>query len=69
MCGKTLKDEVRSKYIQEITGVENITEVTGSQRLRWYRHVERLSKDEAFIMARNILICGKDVGRLKKRLK
>ena len=52
ICGKTLKDKIRNECIREITGVESTTEVMKSQRLRWYRHVERMTEEKALIMAR-----------------
>ena len=66
ICGKTLKDKIRNECIREITGVESTTEVMKSQRLRRYRHVERMTEEKALIMARKILVYGKKIGRSKK---
>jgi hypothetical protein len=67
MCGKTLRDRVRSEGIREMTGVEKIEEFLRSQRLRWFGHVERMSEERAPVMARSVTVDGRKKGRPKKR--
>ena len=67
MCGKTLKDRVRSERIREMTGVEKIEEYLRSQRLRWFGHVERMSEQRAPVKAMKVIVDGTKKGRPKKR--
>jgi len=67
MCGKTLKDRVRSEKIREMTGVEKIEEFLRDQRLRWFGHVERMSEERAPVKAMRVAVDGKKRGRPKMR--
>ena len=67
MCGKTLKDRVRSERIREMTGVETIREFLRSQRLRWFGHVERMCEERAPVIAMKVTVNGRKRGRPKKR--
>ena len=66
MCGKTLKDRVRSVNIRAMTGVEKIEEFLRSQRLRWLGHVERMSDEKAPVKAMKMTVDGVKRGRPKK---
>ena len=44
VCGKILKDKVKSKLIPKMTGIKPIKEFLGSQRLRWFGDIEGMSK-------------------------
>ena len=67
MCGKTLRDRVRSERIREMTGVEKIEEFLRSQRLRWFGHLERMSEERAPVKAMKFTVDGRKKGRPKKR--
>ena len=67
ICGKILKDKMRSECIRGISRVESIMKVMESQRPRWYGHVERMTEGKAPIIARKILVHEKKIGRPKKR--
>ena len=41
MCGVSMKDRKTSEELRELVGVEPITTVIRSGRLRWYGHVMR----------------------------
>ena len=43
MCGVSMKDRRTSEELRELVGVEPITTVIKSGRLRWYEHVKRKS--------------------------
>ena len=41
LCGVSMKDRKTSEELRELVGVEPITTVIKSGRLRWYEHVMR----------------------------
>ena len=43
MCGVSLKDRRTSEEFRKLVGVQPITTVIGSGRLRWYGHVVKKS--------------------------
>ena len=45
MCGISMKDRRTSEELRGLVGVETITTVNRSGRLRWYGHVMRKSDD------------------------
>ena len=46
MCGVSIKDRKTSEELRKLVGVEPITTVIRSGRLRWYRHVMRKSDED-----------------------
>ena len=46
MCGVSMKDRRTSKELRELVGVEHITTVIKSGRLRCYEHVIRKSDED-----------------------
>ena len=46
MCGVSMKDIRTSEEMRELVGVEPITTVIKSGRLRWYGHVMRKSDED-----------------------
>ena len=46
MCGVSMKDRKTSEELRELVGVEPITTVIKSGRLRWYEHVMRKSDED-----------------------
>ena len=46
MCGVSLKDRTISKELRKLVGVQHITTVIRSGRLRWYGHVMRKSEED-----------------------
>ena len=46
MCGVSMKDRRTSEELRELVGVEPITTVFKSGRLRWYEHVMRKSDED-----------------------
>ena len=46
MCGVSMKDRKTSEELRELVGVEPITTVIKSRRLRWYEHVMRKSDED-----------------------
>ena len=46
MCGVSMKYRKTSEELRRMVGVEPITTVISSGRLRWYRHVMRKSDDD-----------------------
>ena len=46
MCGLSMKDRKTSEELRELVGVEPITTVIKSGRLRWYEHVMRKSDED-----------------------
>ena len=46
MCGVSMKDRRTSEELRELVGVEPITIVIKSGRLRWYGHVMRKSDED-----------------------
>ena len=48
MCGISMKDKRTNKELRRLVGVEPITTVIRSGRLRWYGHVMR-KRDEDWV--------------------
>ena len=46
MCGVSLKDKRTSEELRRLGGVQHITTVIRSGRLRWYGHVMRKSDED-----------------------
>ena len=46
ICGVSMKDKRISEELRELVGVEPITNVIKSGRLRWYEHVIRISDED-----------------------
>ena len=46
MCGFSMKDRRTSEELRELVGVEPITTVIKSGRLRWYEHVMKKSDED-----------------------
>ena len=46
LCGVSMKDRKTSEELRELAGVEPITTVIKSGRLRWYEHVIRKSDED-----------------------
>ena len=46
MCDVSIKDRRTSEELRELVGVEHITTVIKSGRLRWYKHVMRKSDED-----------------------
>ena len=46
MCGVSMKDRKTSEELRELVGIEPITTVIKSGRLRWYEHVMRKSDED-----------------------
>ena len=46
MCGVSMKDRRTSEVLRKLVGVEHITTVIKSGRLRWYGHVMRKSGED-----------------------
>ena len=46
MCGVSMKERRTSEELRELVGVEPITTVIKSGRLRWYDHVMRKSHED-----------------------
>ena len=46
MCGFFLKDRRTSEELRKLVGVQPITTVIRSGRLRWYGHVIRKSEED-----------------------
>ena len=46
MCGVSMKDRRTSQELRKLIGVEPITTVIRSGRLRWYGHVLRKNDEE-----------------------
>ena len=46
MCGVSMKDRRTCEELRELVGVEPMTTVIKSGRLRWYVHVMRKSDDD-----------------------
>ena len=46
MCGVSLKDRRTSEELRKLVGVQPITTVIRSGRLRWYGHVMRKSDED-----------------------
>ena len=46
VCGVSMKDRRRSEELGKLVGVEPITTVIRSGRLRWYKHVMRKSNED-----------------------
>ena len=46
MCGATMKDRRTGEELRELVGVEPMTTVIKSGRLRWYKHMMRKSDDD-----------------------
>ena len=55
ICGKTVKDKVRSKLILNMTGIEPLKKFLRSQKLRWLGHIERMRKKSP-VMAMKIIM-------------
>ena len=53
MCGVTLKDRKRSEDLLEQLGIKSVAEVVRRNRLRWFRHVERIRADNWMSQCRN----------------
>ena len=64
---KTLKNKTRSECIRETTEVGSITKVMRSQRLRWYRLVERMTEGAAPIVTRKTFANREKISRPKKQ--
>ena len=66
MSGKTLKDRIKNEKIRVMIGMEiTIGEFLRNQRLRWFGHVERMSREKAPAMALDMKVNGKKIGRPK----
>ena len=46
MCGISMKDRKTSEAVRKLIGVEPITNVNRSGRLRWYGHVIRKNDED-----------------------
>ena len=46
MCGVSMKDRRTNEELRELAGVEPITTVIKSGRLRWYEHVMRKNDED-----------------------
>ena len=46
MCGVSMKDRGTSEELRKLVGVEPITTVIRSGRLKWYGHVMRKSDED-----------------------
>ena len=67
ICGKTLKDKMKSKLILKMSGVETLKEILRSLRLRWFGHITRMSKEKGKVLAVTITMKSNKNGRPKKR--
>ena len=56
ICGKTLKDRIKSGLILKMTVVETLKEFLRSQRLRWFVHIKNMSKEKAPAMAMKLTV-------------
>ena len=65
-CGKTLKDWLKSDVILKMIDVEQLKEFLRSLKLKWFEHVERMSKEKAPAMAMKLMLKDKKRGRSKK---
>jgi hypothetical protein len=67
ICGKTLKDRLRSQVLREMVNVEDVEEFMRGHRLRWFGHVERMEQSKLTRRVRDTVIEGdKKRGRPKK---
>ena len=57
--GKTLKGKIKSEIELKVTGVQPLKEFLRSQKLRWFGHVEWMSKEKAAVLAMTITLKGK----------
>ena len=51
MCGISMKDRRISEELRKLVGVEPITTVITSGRLRWYGHVMRKSDEDWVLLS------------------
>ena len=65
ICGKTLKNRVKSKLIK-MTGLEPFKEFLRSQRLRWFGHNKKMRNEKASAMTVKIMVKCKKKQRPKK---
>ena len=67
MCGKTRKNKVRNKDIHHQVGIAPIEDKLKGNRLRWFGHIGRRSRNTPIRMMKKINIAhGKKLrGRLK----
>ena len=56
ICVKTERYGLRNKTIRNMTGLEKIEEFLREQRLRWFRHVERIDNERATVKAKRFVV-------------
>ena len=56
ICGKRLKDEAKSELILKMTDVEPFKKFSRNQRLRWFKHIKRISKEKTPAMSMKIMV-------------
>ena len=67
MCGVSLKDRKRSEVLYSLLGIQSVAEVVRQGRLRWFRHLERKSREDWVSACRNVEVVGeKHRGRGRK---
>ena len=67
MCGKTRKDKVRDEDIHRQIGIAPIEDKLRENRLRWFGHIKRKSRDALVTRMKKIDIAqGKKLRRDKK---
>ena len=65
--GKTLRDGIDNETVREMTGVESINEFLREQRLRWFRHIEKMNDKRVPMKVKNFVVDGLKRGRPNKR--
>ena len=67
ICGKTLKDKIKSELILKMIGVEVLKKFLRNKKTKGFGQVEGMSKEKAPAMAIKIIIKGKNKARPKKQ--
>jgi hypothetical protein len=67
MCGVTLKDRKSAQVLRERLGIDSVTDIIRTGRLRWFGHVERKEDNDWVKACQRLEITGKrGKGRGKK---
>ena len=70
ICGKTLRDKIRSDHLRQLSGIQDITKWTNVGRREWNNHVERMEDSRLAKIAKDNRPQGvRSRGRPKKRWK
>ena len=68
ICGKTLKDKIKNKYIREMVGAAPIEDKMRKNLLRWFRHIQWKSLDAPVRQSDLLTVHDNDRGRERPKL-